>query len=72
MLGAGDLVLVGTQQYILRVLSLVVFVVVFVYGSSRDSSCYCLFCSSVASVSILSRRVVVVVVVVRFVSFERW
>ena len=50
--GTEDLVLVGKQHYILRVLSLVVFVL-FVFGSSRDSSCYCLFCSSVAFVSIL-------------------
>ena len=57
-------------------LSLVVFV--FVYGSSGGSSCYCWFCSFVALISIdcclrvRSDFVVVVVVVVRFVSFERW
>ena len=78
MLGTEGLVLVGTQQYILRMLSLVVFV--FVYGRTGGSSCYCLYCSFVASVSILPKVFmatllvirVVVVVVVRFVSFERW
>ena len=53
--------------------------VVFVYGSAVGSSYCCLVCSLVASILISIVRglrgwsdLVVVVVVVRFVSFERW